>query len=368
MKKITIGFLGNINYDTRTNNFFTSLKSSGCDVRFIGFDWLTENFNSISSNNISVTKLIKNKISVLFYLKFFFMLLSASLKSKADIYLASDFFSLPALFVAAKFLNKKLFYDSREIFTELPFHNNKPLVKRLIKIIERFIIKKTDTVFVTGEMDADYLLNLYGINTIVVRNLPALKKTEPVNLHQKFKLPTDAVILLYQGIVVHGRGLEIYLKTLLKNYSFYLVILGGGEHLDYYKSLAAEMNLSDRVVFAGKIKQDDILDYTAGAFAGLSIIDNISINNYYALPNKIFEYMMSGLPVIANNLPQMKIIIEKYDIGKVLQVDDEINLEKVICEWIKDPILYQRIKENCMIASEQLNWEAEFSKISYHFN
>jgi glycosyltransferase involved in cell wall biosynthesis len=127
------------------------------------------------------------------------------------------------------------------------------------------------------------------------------------------------------------------------------------------------MKINDRVFFVGKISQDKLLNYTAGAFAGLSLIDDISINNHYALPNKLFEYVMSGLPVIASNLPQMKKIVLEYDIGAVIKESNEDELVEVLNKWSNDQSLYKTKKENCIKASATLNWETEFENIYYLF-
>ena len=133
--------------------------------------------------------------------------------------------------------------------------------------------------------------------------------------------------------------------------------------MEYYKTLSYEMKISDRVLFEGKIPQDQIINYSAGAFAGLSIIDNISINNYYALPNKLFEYVMSGIPVIVNDLPQMKKIVDEYNIGEVLKELNEDEIINIINLWKKDKSLYDLLKKNCMEASQALNWEKEFQNV-----
>lgn len=370
MKKVAIGFLGNIFYDTRTFNLHKSLKEKGHEVYFIGFDWLTEEYQTIDKDNISVKKLNKGRLSFLFYIKFFVSQLKSLIKIKSDIYFAADFFSLPAVFFAAKIRQGKIFYDSREIYTELPFHENKPSAKKIFRIIEGYLIKKVDRIFTTGEMDSRYLEKIYPfISTVLLRNLP-LKQSgiAPVDYFLKYNLPENSIVILYQGIVIKGRGFETYFKALKKMPDLYLIILGGGEHLEFYKTLANEMKISGRVIFEGKIPQNKIMNYTSGAFAGLSLINNISINNYYALPNKLFEYVMSGLPVIVNDLPQMKKVIEEYKVGEVLKEINDNEIISTVKKWRENKSLYSSLKENCFIASQTLNWETEFQNVYHLFN
>ncbi|MFC2102958.1 glycosyltransferase [Bacteroidota bacterium] len=369
MKKITIGFLGNIHFDTRTYNLFTSLKQTGQEVSFVGYDWLTEKFKTSNEDSIKVTKLNK-RISFFFYLYFFFSQLIDFIKIKTDIYFSSDFYSLPASVIAAKLKHATVYYDSREIYTELPALENRPVLKKIFVEIEKFFIKRVDAVFTTGEMDSEYLNRIYNLEkAYLLRNLPLTHENiVPVDYHKMCNIPVDARIILYQGIIVHGRGIETYFRAVSKNEKIFLVLLGGGEHIDQYKSLSRKLNINERVIFAGKIPQSELLNYTAGAFAGLSLIDNISINNKYALPNKLFEYVMAGIPVITSDLPQMKKIVNDYSIGEVIEESSEDGLLEVINKWDKDKEFYSLLKENCRSAAKTLNWETEFSKVKEIFN
>ena len=368
--KVVIGFLGNINFDTRSFNLFKSLKDKNHNVKFYGFDWLTPDFEQIKTGDIRVTKLVKNKFSLLFYIKFSLILFLQLLKTKADIYFASDFYALPFCSIVAKLKRRKVFYDSREVYTGLPALNNKPIVKKLFKQIEGLFIKRCDYIVTTGELDSRFIEDLYNLPEIdVLRNLPLpVEKLNPVDFKSKFENYNGGKILLYQGIVVLGRGIETYFKVLEKYENSYLVILGGGEDLEYYKNLASESGIIDRIYFAGKVPQTELLNYTAGADVGLSLIDNISQNNLYALPNKLFEYLMAEIPVIASDLPQMKEVVEKYEVGAVLPEGNEDEIIKLLKFWDENPAEYEKLKYKCKPASEVLNWNNEFEKIYDKFN
>ena len=368
-KSVAISFLGNIYYDTRTYNLFHSLKNYNHNVVFYGFDWHSDNFKTIKSDGIYVRKLSKSFPSFLFYLKFNIILFFDLLFSKSQIFVAADFYALPMSVLVGKLKRKRVFYDSREIYTELPALNNRPRLRKLFKVLERFFIKNVDKIFTTGEMDSDYLIKLYNCKKpYLLRNFPLLQtEITPFNLYEKYDIPASGKILLYQGIVVKGRGFETCFKALQKNNALWFVVLGGGEDIEHYKNLADEMGISSRVVFSGKITQKELLNYTAGALAGISIIDDISINNHYALPNKMFEYIKSGVPVIASNLPQMEKIILNYRVGGLITAGDEHKLLVLIDQWSVDSV-YKSLKANCAAAARILNWENEFKKISFLFD
>jgi glycosyltransferase involved in cell wall biosynthesis len=364
---VNIGFLGNLYYDTRTYNLFLLLQKDH-HVRFVGFDWLTPGFQSRKSSKIRISKLKKGKWSLPFYIEFNIRLLIGISRQKADLIWAADFFSLPACFIAAKWMNARIYYDSREVYTGIYGISTRPLLKKLVYYLEKWLIQRTDRVFVTGLMDMEVIQTLYGIRHVhLLRNLPRrLKRISPFQFD--FIRKSDvSLILCYQGTLVHGRGISTCLKIAERLPICGLVLLGWGEHIDEYKKKAESMKISDRVWFPGKIPQNQLIRYTAGADIGLALIDDVSLNNRLALPNKLFEYIMAGIPVLVSDCPQMVDIVNKFQVGAVIQNNDPEIAASVIKHWTDNPRLYQKLKNNCIKASETLNWEVEFKTIERYF-
>lgn len=364
-KKVLITFLGNIAYDTRCNNLFNTLISKGYDVEFIGFDWLTENFSAVKGKK-TVYKLSKKTLSIFFYLKFYSILKLKLLTRKYDIIFAEDLYCLPACVIAGKIKGAKVIYDCRELFGFLAGLKNKKFVQKLWSISEKIFISKADLVITTGEMDSEFIRKNYSIRQdIVLRNLPLYKKPDSiVNYYELLGIEKSKKVLIYQGVIVHGRGLKMIFELLQITNEFVLVILGSGEMINYYKNLSAEMNLSDKVFFVGKIPQDELLKYTAGGFAGLSLIENVSLSYYYALPNKLFEYIMAEIPVITTKLPQMEKVIDEFQVGYSVNENDIKGLKEVLIKLSNDEALYKQLKSNCKKASEILNWNKEFDMLA----
>lgn len=363
-KKVLITFLGNIDYDTRCNNLFNTLSSKGFDVEFIGFDWLTENFTSVKGNK-TVYKLSKKPLSLFFYLKFYSLLKLNLLSKKFDIIFAEDLYCLPVCVIIGKLKKAKIIYDCRELFGFLAGLKNKKLVQKFWSSIEKMFIRKADLVLTTGNMDSEFIRNQYQIkNDLVVRNLPLYKKADsPFDYHATFNIEKSKKVLLYQGVILHGRGLIMIFDFLQSTNEFVIVVAGGGEMLSYYKELADQLHITDKVFFIGKIPQDKLINYTAGAWLGLALIENISLSYYYALPNKLFEYIMAEIPVIATDLPQMKKIIDEYQVGLTVRENDIEQLKHALNKLKSDENYYNQLKENCRIASQHLNWENEVKNL-----
>ena len=363
-KKVLITFLGNINYDTRCKNLFDTLSANNFEVEFIGFDWLTKGFTEIQGK-ASIYKLKKGFLSISFYLKFIWQLKLKLLSTRASIIFAEDIYTLPLIVLFGKLKRAKIYYDSRELFGYLAGLKDKKFKQSFWKWIEKFFIRKADHVLVTGSMDADFLKKEYDLkNILLLRNLPRYYKPEKkIDLHSRLQVVKSKKIILYQGILLKGRGIEKVFDVLKELPDHIFIIAGGGEFEDYYKSLSEEMKLIDQVYFLGKLTQNDLPKVTASVDVGVSLIENLSKSYYYALPNKLFEYIMAEVPVVVSNLPQMKQIIEKYDVGFAVDIDNRNELITAIKKLTKDKSLYESKKQNCHIASQELNWEKEVTSL-----
>lgn len=363
-KRICIAFLGNAHHDSRVTNLTNSLRADGFDVSVISFDWS----NSEIDNRDGKIKVIgitgKERSSLLFYSGFAIKLIRELIRANADIFFAEDFYTLPFVTLIAKIKGAKVYYNSRELYAFIGGLHSRPFLQAVIKRIEKFFITKVDLVMTTGEMDSGFIEKFYGIkNTLVIRNIPLFQKTSaPVDYRKMFGIPKEHLILLYQGIIIGGRGIPVIFDAMKKIPETSLVLLGGGEQKINYKNLAEEMGIASRVFFAGTIPQKELINYTAGADAGLSLIENISISYYHALPNKLFEYIMAGLPVLSSNLPQMKKIVEDFKVGEVVDIEQKEQIVDAIQRWIDNPGILNGYKKNTRAAAEILNWQEEYKR------
>lgn len=362
-KKVCIAFLGNALHDSRITNLKNSLKNGNCSVSVISFDWFITS-QDYRDDEVAVFNLTKGSFSLIFYLQFAFILLYELLKSRADIYFAEDLYTLPFVTIIAKIRHAKIYYNSRELYSCLGGLRNRPRLQALITAIEKVFIKKVDLVLTTGGMDSAFLEKLYGIrNTLVIRNIPLYHTpTSKIDFRQKHNLPHEMKILIYQGVLLEGRGIVPVLNAMTKIPRAVLIILGDGQQKINFQKLAEELKVADRVFFEGTISQTELINYTAGGDIGLSLIENISVSYYHALPNKMFEYIMAGLPVLASDLPQMKKIIETYQVGECIKIENEDIIVTTLNDWIDNPGKLETYRVNCAKAAEELNWQKEYER------
>ena len=360
-KTAIITFLGNAYHDSRVVNLIDSLNQVNIDTTTISFDWKTKDFKT-QLGKTAVYKLDKSKSSLAYYFNFIFILIRELFKKKTDIYFAEDIYTLPFVYFFAKLNKGKVFYNSREIYAHLAGLRNKSFVQKIIAKIESGFIRKVDTVLVTGDMDAEYLKESYGINNLfVLRNLPKYKTDfSIVDLHEKFNIPKNNKIILYQGVVLEGRGILKVIDLITEIDSVHFVIVGEGEFRQKFENYVNILDYKDRIHFIGAVNHSELLNYTAGADLGLALIENISISYYYALPNKLFEYIMAGVPVLASNLPQMKKVIDEHKVGKYVNMDDDDEIKDTLKNLSNDQTQLKEFKANCERAAKILNWENAF--------
>jgi len=363
-KKVLITFLGNINYDTRCNNLYDTLSANNYDVEFLGFDWLTDGFTE-TRGKVSIIKLRKGFLSIPYYLKFIWHTKVKLITTKASIIFSEDIYTLPFAVIFGKLKRAKIYYDSRELFGYLAGLKDKKIKQAFWKWIEKIFIKQADFVMVTGLMDGEFLKKEYGIkNLILLRNLPRYYKPElKLDLHSHLQIDKSKKIILYQGVLLKGRGIEKVFSVLNELSNCVFVIAGGGEFEEHYRKLVEEMNITQQVFFLGKLTQEDLPKVTGSVDIGMSLIENLSVSYYHALPNKLFEYIMADVPVIVSNLPQMKEIVDKYDVGYTVEFDSKDELISSIRKLTEDDSLYGSKKQNCSIASQELNWEKEVTNL-----
>jgi glycosyltransferase involved in cell wall biosynthesis len=360
-KKAIITLLGNPVFDTRISNLASSLMSRNIIVSVIGFEWLPERVKEKNSFKIFP---LKRKSAIKFYINFLMKLFVELKNISADYYFAEDVYTLPLVTLFAKFRKKKLFYNSRELYPFLAGLSNRKIIQFLLAKVERVFIKSPDIVMTTGEMDAEFLNKFYKLNNVLVlRNLPRFSVIqEKVNLREILNIPGESKIILYQGVIFKGRGIKIIIDVLKFIDNLHFVVLGDGIEKDNFIDYANKSGVGNRTHFLNSVNQEELIKYTSAADVGAALIENLSTSYYYALPSKLFEYIMAEIPVLCSDLPQMKKIVKEFNVGKAIPIESTDIIVNTLKEIINNQKMLEVYKENCKIARKTLNWEKEFDK------
>jgi len=297
-------------------------------------------------------------------IRIFFLILFQQM----DLIVSNDLDTLAGCFLAWRLKSRRrkvqLLHDCHEYFRGVPELTGRPGTLRIWKFIEDAIFPRLPLVIAVNDSIADIYRKEYGNHVEVVRNVPFRKAAgEPV-AREKLGIKPDEAVILYQGAVNVDRGLEEailamkYIRTPAR-----LVIIGTGDVVTGLKQLASRENLMQKVVFAGQIPFQELAAYTRLADIGLSIEKDVSLNYHYCLPNKFLDYIQAQVPVLVSPFPEMKAILDKYQIGHALESHDPRRLAAQIDRMLDHPDELARYRSNLIRAATDLCWENEEQKL-----
>ncbi len=293
--------------------------------------------------------------------------IAAAVALRTDVIHAHELRTMGIGCVAAAKLRVPLVYDSHELHTELENTGARSMVRRfLFSAFERMVIRRATEVITVNNYIADELARRYGIaRPAVVMNCVELpeESVQPVDLRRLLGLPRGVRVVVYQGGMAPYRALDklVLCARLLDN--CVLVFIGDGPMLPPLQRLAAEQNLQDRVRFLGRVPMHELLSYTLGADVGVAAFENTSLNNYYASPNKLFEYIAAGIPVAASHFPFVTDVVVGCDVGAVFDPQRVESMARAINRLVSSHARLAQLRRNARRAAERYNWRVESQKL-----
>ena len=341
--RIIVSVTNDLVSDQRVHKVCKTLQEVGLDVLLVGrrFKGSEEVKRTYQTYRM---KLLFNS-GPLFYLEFNLRLFWFLLFQKHTLLLSNDLDTLLPNFIASKLKRSVLIYDSHELFPEAPELQKRPFVKSIWENLERFLLPQLKHAYTVCRSIADHYLKQYGLRMEVIRNVPFRKmKTE----HEK-----KQKILIYQGVINPGRGLELAIETLVYLNDYKLLIVGGGQGLYELKELAKLKGVDQQVEFVGRVPFEELEKYTAQASIGLLLEEPLGKSFEYALPNKLFDYIHADLPFVASDLIEVNRIVEEYGVGEILKERTPLSLAKQIKNI--SVVNLEKYKK----AQNQLCWEKE---------
>jgi glycosyltransferase involved in cell wall biosynthesis len=331
-KRILIAVSNDLVTDQRVLKVSSSLSNHGYAVFLMG----RKRKNTLNSRIAFPHKrfrLLFNQ-SFLFYAELNIRLFFYLLFSKADIFYANDTDTLPACFLASKIRKKPLIFDAHELFPEIPEIQDRPFVKKFWTKIEDCIFPHLNTSFTVCESIADYYQKKYSINMQVIRNVPHLSES---STDKQINIPNKKIIL-YQGAVNMGRGLEWVIDAMPYVENAVLYIIGDGDLLTELKQKVKMLDLESKVIFHGKVSGEELQSYTPSGDIGLCLLENKGLSYYYSLPNRVFAYLHAHVPILASPFPEIVQIVKKHRTGILTDDYEPQELAKTIRDMLDHPM------------------------------
>ena len=359
MKRAIVSVINDLATDQRVHRTAVTLQETGYAVTVVGRR--LSGSLEIKDRPYATRRfrLLRNK-GPLFYAAFNLRLCWYLLFKRADLLWANDLDTLLPNFLVSKLKGIPLVYDSHEYFTEVPELQHRPAVKKTWLAIERFIFPKLEHVITVNDSIAALYKETYGKDVTVIRNVP-FSQEPPAPVDRKtLGIPPGNSVIIFQGsgINVH-RGAEEVLAAMQYVEGATLMFVGGGDVIGKLKSETQRLGFGDRVLFVPRQAPEMLRSYTACADIGLTLDKNTNINYRFSLPNKLFDYIHAGVPVLASNLEEVRNIVETYDVGMIVDSHDPKDLASAIRSMLDDKGRLLKWKENLKIAARQLCWENE---------
>jgi glycosyltransferase involved in cell wall biosynthesis len=292
------------------------------------------------------------------------------LSTPADIYQAHDVEALPACYIAARLRRKPFIFDSHE----LPFDNPGILRWRRLNAVARHLLTRMlprcAGVITASPLYAQEIGKLYGAKGItVVRNVPpyqAVPKSD--RLRQHLGLGPEVRIALYQGVLQPNRRLDTLIRAAaFLAHDILIVLMGPGPQKtrSQLEALIVNEGVADRVKILPSVPYEELLDWTASADVGLNILPpDYSASIRRCLPNKLFEYLMAGIPVLTSELGAVVEVIKTYDVGQIVSSLDPADVGAAITTMLADTVALSRMRHNALDAAQrEFCWEKEKQRL-----
>jgi glycosyltransferase involved in cell wall biosynthesis len=282
----------------------------------------------------------------------------AAWRTRPDVIHANDLNTLPAGVRAARWSRAKLVYDSHEISAGLPSIRD---TERVIRF-ERGLIKRADEVIHTTPMRAKWTADTFGIPMpTVIRNVPEEPRdVTPVDLAAEAGFAPGTHVIMHQGYMQPNRGLEALIGAMETLDGYGVLMLGNGKHRPVLERLVADKGLEKRVVFRDPVPHEELLAWTAGAWCGASLLVDTCLNHRYSLPNKLFEYLAVGVPLIASDNPEIAAFVAGHRCGELCDPTDAASVAEAIrslATWRDEAA------EHAGEAAKLYRWEYEEAKL-----
>lgn len=326
--RISVVLPDNINTASRASKEIQTLKKQGHTINLI---YMPPAYAYEDMRNPNVSRYVRIRLlsrglpkSTIFwaikFLEFLLQTFFSLVRQRPDVVLCHDLLPLVPCFLYSKLFFKKLVYDSHEIHREI-LSPLKP--KKFWDTAETYIINYSAITFITDHHRLNYMVENAGVKPGKITSLynyPYLGELRSAG-KKLSDLSNSKHRVVYTGIIMPGRYIDEVVRSIpywQTNADFYLVGDGGSEYINDLKEIAYKLGVSDRVHFVGAVKWDELVDFIDESSVAFAFYKDNCLNNYYCSPNKLYEALASGTPVIGTKNPMISEVLDKLDFGVCL--------------------------------------------------
>ena len=283
---------------------------------------------------------------------------------RPDVVHAHDAAMLLPGIIGARLTRALLVYDSHELATSVPYRER--LWAMFVGAIERLAVPRCAAVITVSDGIAARLRQRYHLSRTptVVRNVSALVPDGRPGLRESLGISAAAPLVLHQGAPAPARGCEVLIAAVSQLPDIHLAFLGDPEpsYGVALHELIAARGMQAQVTLLPSVPLEDLLAHTAEADLGVTLLQDTCLNHRLALPNKLFEYIAAGVPVVAAALPETQRLVETHGVGWCVPSDDPSAVARTLrtaLGALPDQALRERLEE----AARELSWAREQQRL-----
>lgn len=363
MKRAIVAVINDLVTDQRVHKSCLALQKCGYEVVLIGRE-LHASPMMPSRPYVCVRMKLLFEKGPLFYAEFNLRLFLWLLFTRFQLLVSNDLDTLLPVFLLSRIRRVPMVFDSHEYFTETPELVHRPAVQKVWKSIEKLVLRRISWMITVNDSIAGLFENEYGLKVNVIRNIPLRWQPDKVIGRSDLGLPEDRPVLILQGSGINiQRGAEELVEAMKYLSEASLLIIGGGDVVEKLKQLVRQNGTEDRVIFLPRMPYERMMHYTAAADLGFTLDKDTNLNYRLSLPNKLFDYIQAGTPVVASNLPEVRNIVETYGVGCIAENHRPDYLAGLIRKALNDKASLEQWIKNCNFAAAELCWENEEQKL-----
>lgn len=285
-------------------------------------------------------------------------MMRAAMRANADIYHIHDANTLLTGWLASRLRSKPFVYDAHEISADREGYRG---IARVVHLLERKLMPRAAATITTTGLRADHFKEAYGVRRpTVLQNRPRYQPL-PQEKRLRFELgiDSDRFVVLYQGGLQAGRGLHNLVEVAGRIPEAVFVLIGGGRQATSLAETVGSKGMEDRVHIIPTVPLELLPSYTSDADLGVQILRNTCLNHWTTDSNKLFEYIMAGLPVVASDFPEIAKVVKSGPFGLLVDPEDLDDVEAAIRTIMDDSVFREACRARCIESAEQWSWERQ---------
>ena len=305
-------------------------------------------------------------------------MLRAVLASGADVVHCHDANTCVIGAVAAAWLRAPFVVDFHEWASEhgstnasgtYGYAGHSSLKRWIYRRIESLSARYATALITVSESLAEAMRSALGIERgfVIIRNMPGNEQRHDlsVDYRRELDIPADQFILLHIGLLNPSRNLEqlIHALTEIPNVTFVIRGTGIDRYGPAWMELADRLGVRERVKLLPPVPSDQMIAQCRAADAGFFNIADVSLNYHCALPNKVFEYLFAGIPILAVSIPEIDRLVSELSVGELFQANDSASIVRALRRLACDRSNYEALRVSAEAARERFLASPDWDKL-----